>query len=105
MEEQEEGVSMVDVLKEEELMEEDANAVLGGSDDKNCTYDMVRPKQCPYTTTDHCKHVMKSVVFVPERVFYIGLLNSSDSTFLNFDDAGEGIAQFNEILMILNRFK
>jgi E3 ubiquitin-protein ligase UBR7 len=30
---------MVDVLKEEEKLEEDAYAVLGGSDDKNCTYD------------------------------------------------------------------
>ena len=40
--EEDEGVSMVDVLKEEEMMEEDARAVLGGSDEKNCTYDMVR---------------------------------------------------------------
>lgn len=31
-------VSMVDVLEEEQLLEEDANAVLGGSDDRNCTY-------------------------------------------------------------------
>ncbi|CAH0714726.1 unnamed protein product, partial [Brenthis ino] len=31
-------VTMMDVLKEQEDFEEDANAVLGGSDDKNCTY-------------------------------------------------------------------
>ena len=35
------GVSMVDVLEEETKLEEDANAVLGDSDDKNCTYLMV----------------------------------------------------------------
>ena len=32
-------ITMIDVLKEEEKLEEDAYAVLGGSDDKNCTYD------------------------------------------------------------------
>lgn len=32
-------VTMIDVLKEEEKLEEDAYAVLGGSDDKNCTYE------------------------------------------------------------------
>ncbi|ELT99453.1 hypothetical protein CAPTEDRAFT_222324 [Capitella teleta] len=31
-------VSMVDILEEEKYLEENANAVLGGSDDKNCTY-------------------------------------------------------------------
>lgn len=31
-------VTMVDVLEEENELEEDANAVLGGSDDKTCTY-------------------------------------------------------------------
>lgn len=34
-------VTMMDVLKEQEDFEEDANAVLGGSDDKNCTYSKV----------------------------------------------------------------
>lgn len=33
-------VTMIDVLNEEEKLEEDANAVLGGSDDKNCTYEL-----------------------------------------------------------------
>lgn len=35
-------VTMMDVLKEQEDFEEDANAVLGGSDDKNCTYSKVK---------------------------------------------------------------
>ncbi|CAK1540814.1 unnamed protein product [Leptosia nina] len=33
-------VTMMDVLQEQEDFEEDANAVLGASDDKNCTYPM-----------------------------------------------------------------
>lgn len=37
-----EVVTMVDVLKEEQDLEDDANAVLGGSDEKNCTYTKVR---------------------------------------------------------------
>ncbi|KAJ1519581.1 hypothetical protein ONE63_004856 [Megalurothrips usitatus] len=32
------AITMVDVLKEETELEEDANAVLGGSDPQNCTY-------------------------------------------------------------------
>ncbi len=35
---EETGISMVDVLEEEEQLEQDANAVLGGSDHANCTY-------------------------------------------------------------------
>lgn len=34
-------VTMVDVLEEENELEEDANAVLGGADDKTCTYSKV----------------------------------------------------------------
>lgn len=34
-------VTMMDVLKEQEEFEEDANAVLGASDDKDCTYSKV----------------------------------------------------------------
>jgi hypothetical protein len=33
---------MFDVLHDEELIQEDAAAVLGGSDAKNCTYNEVR---------------------------------------------------------------
>ncbi|XP_048736471.2 putative E3 ubiquitin-protein ligase UBR7 [Ostrea edulis] len=36
----EDVLSMVDVLKEEAELEEEANAVLGDSDDQNCTYPM-----------------------------------------------------------------
>ncbi len=38
---EETGISMVDVLEEEEQLEQDANAVLGGSDHANCTYALV----------------------------------------------------------------
>jgi hypothetical protein len=34
-------VSMLDVLQEDESLEDEANAVLGASDDKQCTYDQV----------------------------------------------------------------
>lgn len=34
-------VTMVDVLKEEQELEDDAKAVLGASDDQNCTYSRV----------------------------------------------------------------
>ena len=37
----EDVLSMVDVLKEENDLEEEANAVLGDSDDQNCTYPKV----------------------------------------------------------------
>lgn len=39
--EEEKSVTMLDVLQEENQLEEDANAVLGASDDKNCTYSEV----------------------------------------------------------------
>lgn len=35
------AISMIDVLREEEELEADANAVLGDSDATNCTYLMV----------------------------------------------------------------
>ena len=35
------GVSMIDILAEEERLKADAHAVLGDSDDKNCTYSRV----------------------------------------------------------------
>ena len=34
-------LSMVDVLEEDKALEEEANAVLGASDDQNCTYPQV----------------------------------------------------------------
>ena len=41
MPEIEDSVTMVDVLKAEEEMEADSTAVLGGSDEKACTYYLV----------------------------------------------------------------
>jgi E3 ubiquitin-protein ligase UBR7 len=38
-------VTMVDVLKEEQELEDDAKAVLGASDDQNCTYSQVNVYQ------------------------------------------------------------
>ena len=35
---EEDGITMWDVLQDEEAMEEDAKAVLGNADDKNCSY-------------------------------------------------------------------
>lgn len=40
-EDEDSGLSMLEVLEEENQLEEDAIAVLGDSDDKNCTYLMV----------------------------------------------------------------
>eukprot|EP00088_Acartia_fossae_P067970 TRINITY_DN8536_c0_g1_i3.p1 TRINITY_DN8536_c0_g1~~TRINITY_DN8536_c0_g1_i3.p1 ORF type:complete len:408 (-),score=107.34 TRINITY_DN8536_c0_g1_i3:577-1800(-) len=37
--EDKDGVTMLDVLQDEQELEEDANAVLGAADDQNCTYD------------------------------------------------------------------
>lgn len=34
-------ITMLDVLEEEKMLEDDALAVLGASDDKNCTYNQV----------------------------------------------------------------
>ena len=39
--EEDKGVTLVEILEEEAQLEEDANAVLGGSDDANCTYRLV----------------------------------------------------------------
>jgi E3 ubiquitin-protein ligase UBR7 len=41
IEEESNVITMVDVLKEEEELEDDAKAVLGASDDQNCTYSRV----------------------------------------------------------------
>ncbi|KAF8788958.1 putative E3 ubiquitin-protein ligase UBR7 [Argiope bruennichi] len=45
-------LTMCDVLEEEQELEEDANAVLGGSDDTNCSYDKgYVPRQALYACT------------------------------------------------------
>lgn len=51
-------LTMVDVLKEEEKLEEDANAVLGDSDQNNCSYSKIVKRQALYacmtcTSADH----------------------------------------------------
>ena len=40
---EEPGVTMLDVLQDEQDLEDDANAVLGAADDKNCTYNQGEP--------------------------------------------------------------
>ena len=47
--EEESGVTMVDVLQDEQDLEDDANAVLGGADDKNCTYSQGKTNLYPST--------------------------------------------------------
>lgn len=42
-------VTMLDVLQEQQDFEEDANAVLGASDDKNCTFPKVENYLFSYT--------------------------------------------------------
>ncbi|XP_046545115.1 putative E3 ubiquitin-protein ligase UBR7 [Haliotis rubra] len=49
------GVSMVDILEEEERLEADANAVLGDSDDKNCTYPTGYVKRQALYSCSTCK--------------------------------------------------
>ena len=44
-------ISMLDVLAEEKQLEDDAEAVLGDSDDKNCTYENVGIDQTKHTFT------------------------------------------------------
>lgn len=44
-------VTMMDVLQEEQDFEDNANAVLGGSDEKNCTYSQVKTNLWHYSFT------------------------------------------------------
>ncbi|XP_008556199.1 putative E3 ubiquitin-protein ligase UBR7 [Microplitis demolitor] len=52
--EEENSVTMLDVLKEEHQLEEDANAVLGASDDKYCTYIKGYMRQALYACKTCC---------------------------------------------------
>ena len=45
-------VSMEDVLQEHEALEDEANAVLGASDDKECTYAQVEQSLHKYDRLD-----------------------------------------------------
>ena len=52
----EEGVTMLDVLEEEEALDEDCDAVLGGFSDSSCTYSLgCLPRQPLYACTDCAK--------------------------------------------------
>ncbi|KAG7211107.1 hypothetical protein KM043_010434 [Ampulex compressa] len=52
--EEENSVTMLDVLQEENQLEEDACAVLGASDDKNCTYTKGYIRQALYACKTCC---------------------------------------------------
>ncbi|XP_066586992.1 putative E3 ubiquitin-protein ligase UBR7 [Prorops nasuta] len=53
--EEENSITMLDVLQEENQLEEDANAVLGASDDKNCTYSKGYIRQALYACKTCCQ--------------------------------------------------
>ena len=50
----EDSVTMLDVLQEEEELDEDAAAVLGNTDDKQCSYDQVRLRLAELNTISIC---------------------------------------------------
>lgn len=52
-------ISMVDYLKEEEELVEDANAVLGDSDENHCTYEMVCKCDWKFTQATGSRFVLK----------------------------------------------
>lgn len=52
--EEDNSVTMLDVLQEEKELEDDANAVLGASDDKNCTYSKGYLRQALYACKTCC---------------------------------------------------
>ena len=52
--EEEQAISMVDVLAEEKQLEEDANAVLGDSDMSSCTYTQVGLNFPVFSTIYRC---------------------------------------------------
>lgn len=60
--EEENSVTMLDVLREENRLEEDACAVLGASDDKNCTYAKGYIRQALYACKSCCPEKVKAAV-------------------------------------------
>lgn len=60
--EEENSVTMLDVLREEKQLEEDAYAVLGASDDKNCTYSKGYTRQALYACKTCCQKPIRSAV-------------------------------------------
>jgi E3 ubiquitin-protein ligase UBR7 len=61
IEEETNVITMIDVLKEEQDLEDDAKAVLGASDDQNCTYSRVNiyPKFSFWFGKWLCWHMMR----------------------------------------------
>ncbi|XP_058808215.1 putative E3 ubiquitin-protein ligase UBR7 [Phymastichus coffea] len=53
-EDEENSVTMLDVLQQENALEEDCNAVLGASDDQNCTYNKGYIRQALYACKTCC---------------------------------------------------
>merc|ERR1719187_1508497 len=65
--EKEKGITMLDVLQDEEDLEQDANAVLGAADENNCTYPSgYMPRQALYSC-ETCS-VPRSPDFTPAGV-------------------------------------
>ncbi|XP_012165058.1 putative E3 ubiquitin-protein ligase UBR7 isoform X1 [Bombus terrestris] len=60
--EEENSVTMLDVLREENQLEEDAYAVLGASDDKNCTYSKGYTRQALYACKTCCQKSVRAAV-------------------------------------------
>lgn len=69
-EEEDEVVSLMDVIASQDSIVAEADAVLGGCDDKNCTYSQVRPE-------------MNTRNFgVTIRCFSVGLFEPTSAVFL-----------------------
>jgi len=64
---EEKGITMVDVLKDEDSLEQEANAVLGAGDDENCTYPSGCMTRQALYACETCS-VPKSPDFVPAGV-------------------------------------
>ncbi|KAJ8668717.1 hypothetical protein QAD02_010380 [Eretmocerus hayati] len=62
LEEEENSVTMVDVLKEETELEEDCNAVLGASDDQNCSYSKGYFRQALYACKTCCDPGVRAAI-------------------------------------------
>ena len=70
----EDSVTMLDVLQEEEELDEDADAVLGNTDDKHCSYSQV------------CNALVFWVVGRCRQLYYlIIMINYGTSTYMKLD--------------------
>ncbi|OXU29116.1 hypothetical protein TSAR_004900 [Trichomalopsis sarcophagae] len=62
LEDEENSVTMLDVLQEENALEEDAIAVLGASDDQNCTYSKGYIRQALYACKTCCSSGTRAAI-------------------------------------------